>query len=284
MNRRTIAKPVTIRGTGLFTDTPASATIEPAAPGLGIGFIHNSTLVHADIELLARSPIPVFADQPARHTCLALGGAIATTTEHILAALVGLGISDAIITLGETGELPIGDGSAKLFTDAITATGITQLGGDLAPITLTSPIAVRDGSASIIARPADKASYTYNFEPAKGSPLAPQVAAWDASQGAFQREIAPARTFSMHAEATRMQNLGLFTSFTEADLLVLDTAGDPIGNGFRFVNEPARHKLLDLVGDLALVGAPVLASINATGSGHALNHRLAKELRCLRAE
>jgi len=278
MTRRTIAQPVTIAGTGLFTDKPAIATIEPAAPGLGVGFVHNSTPIHADIELLAHSPIKLFANLPARHTCLALGNAHAITTEHILAALAGLGITDATITLGDTGELPIGDGSAQLFTNAITTAGTTQLAGNLAPITLTKPITVTNGNASITAQPATKTSYTYIFKPTESSPIKPQTATWNTSKETFITDIAPARTFSLQADAEHMQSLGLFASFTTTDLLVLDNAGEPINNNFRFVNEPARHKLLDLVGDLALAGAPILANITATGSGHALNHQLAKKL------
>lgn len=283
MSRRTIAKPVTLTGTGLFTDKPASATIEPSAPGLGIRFVHNATHVHADIELLAHSPIPAFKELPPRHTCLALGSACAITTEHVLAAIAGAGITDADIVLGESGELPIGDGSAKLFTDAINSVGTTAQGGTTTPITLAEPISVSDDTgATITAEPATSASYTYHFKPQPGSPLTVQSASWDASPAEFASDIAPARTFSMHAEATQMQSLGLFTSFTPADLLVLDEAGQPIDNSFRFDNEPARHKLLDLIGDLALAGAPIYAKITATKSGHALNHQLAKRLYDLR--
>jgi UDP-3-O-[3-hydroxymyristoyl] N-acetylglucosamine deacetylase len=282
MTRRTIAKPVTITGVGLFTDKPAVATIEPAAPGLGIRFVHNSTHIHADIELLAQSPIPAFAHMQPRHTCLALGSSKATTTEHILAALVGAGISDANIALGSSGELPIGDGSASLFTDAINSVGTTPIAGDLAHIVLDEPITVSDNGSSITAEPADSPCYIYNFEPQPDSPLSPQSATWNASSDTFTTDIAPARTFSMHAEATQMQSLGLFTNFTPTDLLVLDGAGNPINNAFRYTNEPARHKLLDLVGDLALAGAPVIAKITATKSGHALNHQLAKRLYDLR--
>ena len=123
--RRTPAAPVTVEGTGLFTDSPARCTIEPAEAGAGIVFVHNSVEIPASIERLAPSPITAFAALPARHTCLALDTARVITCEHVLSALVGLGVTDARVTLGDSGELPIGDGSANLFADA-TAMGLGE--------------------------------------------------------------------------------------------------------------------------------------------------------------
>lgn len=278
MIRRTLAKPTTIHGTGLFTDAPALATLSPAAAGTGLAFFHHNTRIDATIINLAPSPIDAFKHLPARHTCLSLDAARATTTEHLLAALRGLGITDATITLGDSGELPIGDGSAKLFTDAIADAGTADLDDEITPITLTEPITVTQGNASITASPATTTSYTYIYEPGDNTPLPRQTATWNTDTHDFAAHIAPARTFSFQHEAEQMQAMGLFTSFTPRDLLVLDTAGAPIDNTLRFDNEPARHKLLDLVGDLSLAGAPIVATITATGSGHSLNHELARKL------
>ncbi|MCA9273727.1 MAG: UDP-3-O-acyl-N-acetylglucosamine deacetylase [Phycisphaerales bacterium] len=277
--RRTPAAPVTVEGTGLFTDSPARCTIEPAEAGAGIVFVHNSVEIPASIERLAPSPITAFAALPARHTCLALDTARVITCEHVLSALVGLGVTDARVTLGDSGELPIGDGSANLFADAIAAVGVHTLDYGIVPITLQQPIAVRSGSATIAAEPSDAPSYAYHFEPPEGSPLTAQSASWTGNPDDYLKDIAPARTFSMLAEANQAKALGLFTSFTPKDLLVLDDAtGMPIDNAFRFESEPARHKLLDLIGDLALAGRPIYAKITATRSGHALNHEMARRL------
>jgi len=276
-HRRTLAAPVSIQGTGLFTDAPARCTIEPARAGTGILFAHNTAEIPASIAHLAASPIPAFASLPARHTCLALGNARVITCEHVLSALAGLGITDARITLGETGELPIGDGSARLFSDAITAVGLRTFAEQAEAFTITETITVRAGGATITAQPSDTPSYTYHFEPPEGSPLKPQSATWAGDPDEYRAGVAPARTFSTLAEANQAQALGLFTSFTPRDLLVLDdTTGKPIDNALRFGDEPARHKLLDLIGDLALVGRPLCAKITATRSGHALNHELAR--------
>ena len=279
IQRRTLTRPITIEGLGLFTDAPASSTLTPAAAGSDICFRHKGTLVPAKIANLAPSPIPAFATLPARHTCLAQGPARVTTCEHILSALTGLGITDVTIELGDSGELPIGDGSAKPFTDAIASDDTHTLDDQVTPITVRKPVTVRSGSATITAEPADSASYTYHFEPPEGSPLKAQAATWNGNADDYLANVAPARTFSTLAEATQAKALGLFTCFTPRELLVLDDiTGTPIDNRFRFDNEPARHKLLDLIGDLALVGRPIWARITATRSGHALNHELARRI------
>jgi len=277
--RRTLARPITIEGLGLFTDAPTSCTLTPATAGAGIAFLHQGTRIPATISHLAPSPIPAFATLPARHTCLAQSPARVTTCEHVMSALAGLGITDVTIELGDSGELPIGDGSAKLFTDAIASDDTHTLDDQVTSITLREPITVRSGTATITAEPADSASYTYHFEPPEGSPLKPQSATWTGTADDYRASIAPARTFSTLAEATQAKALGLFTNFTPRDLLVLDdTTGEPIDNRLRFNNEPARHKLLDLIGDLALVGRPICARITASRSGHALNHELARRI------
>ncbi|RNC80256.1 MAG: UDP-3-O-[3-hydroxymyristoyl] N-acetylglucosamine deacetylase [Phycisphaera sp.] len=278
MNRRTVARTVSINGLGLFTGAESSAVITPASEGEGIAFEHKSTRIPTHIAHLSISPIDAFKHLPARHTCLAINNALATTTEHLLAALAALGITDATITLADPGEVPIDDGSALSFVREITNAGTTELEGAAKPITITETISVSQGDASITIEPAQSASYTYIYEPGSNSPLERQAATWDGSPDDFITNIAPARTFSFEHEAEQMQSLGLFTAFTPRDLLVLDERGVPIDNQLRFDNEPARHKLLDLIGDLALAGAPLIGKVTATKSGHALNHEMARKL------
>lgn len=279
MNRRTPATEITLEGTGLFTGSPARCALAPAEPGTGIVFVHRGVRISARIEHLAPSPIPAFAALPARHTCLAHAGGSAITCEHALSALSGLCITDALITLGDSGELPIFDGSAQPFTDAIASAGVRTMDDRTPPITLEAPIVLSSGGATLAAEPADDLSYTYVFEPGPGSPLRAMTASWALGGEEYAKAVAPARTFSMLAEARQAQSLGLFGAFTSKDLLVLDDrTGEPIDNTLRFPNEPARHKLLDLIGDLALAGRPLRARIVATRSGHALNHEMARAL------
>lgn len=279
MNRRTPAAEVTLEGTGLFTGSPARCTIAPAALGTGIVFVHRGAEIPARIENLAPSPIPAFASLPARHTCLAKGAGRVLTCEHAMSALAGLSITDARITLGDSGELPIFDGSALPFAEALARVGVRTFEERVRPISPEAPVVVTSGGATIVAEPADELSFAYVFEPGPGSPLRAMAASWSLGGEDYAKAVAPARTFSTLAEAKQAQALGLFSSFSPRDLLVLDDqTGEPVENALRFTNEPARHKLLDLIGDLALAGAPVVARIVATRSGHALNHEMARAL------
>lgn len=274
--RRTLAAQATVTGLGLFTGLESRCTFAPAPPGTGLVFIHNTIAVPATAAHLAPSP---FANIGARHTCLAKGAARVLTCEHALSALTGLGITDATITLEGSGELPIADGSAKPFTEALLAAGLHDLTETLEPITITKPITLTAGQATLTAEPSEIASYTYHYHPPQHTPLAPQSATWIGTQSDYTANIAPARTFSFQSEASHAQSLGLFTAFTPRDLLVLDdTTGLPINNTLHFDNEPARHKLLDLIGDLALAARPIHAKVTATRAGHTLNHQLAQAL------
>lgn len=286
--RRTLATPAAIEGVGLFTERPVRCTIRPAEHG-GIVFcrtdLASRPMIPATIRELCRTPVhPAFAQIPPRHTALAAAPnrpeTAVYTTEHLLGALVGAGVTDALVEL-DAPELPIGDGSAALFTDAITRAGITDLPHHTEPIVLTEPVAVADGAATITAEPlrhGGTPSYTYTLDYGPDAPIKPQTATWQGDPGDFLANIAPARTFSLAAEAAQMQALGLFRSFTPRDLLVIDDAGNPIDNAWRFADEPARHKLLDLIGDLALTGRPIHARITAIRAGHALNHQMARAL------
>ena len=223
------------------------------------------------------------ADVPGRNTTPALdpsddlSPAIATV-EHVLSALAGLGISDALI-LVDGPELPILDGSALPFAMAILDAGIAELDKPIEPIRLPEPITVSRQGASITARPRDLpgCDFVYELDYGPRSPLVAQRAVWESDSATYCDQIAPARTFCLQSEAESMQKLGLFEHLSPRDMLVIGPDG-PLENTLLFDNEPARHKLLDLIGDLALVRRPIQACITATGSGHALNHALARAL------
>ena len=280
-HRRTIASPASVAGTGLFTDIPASAKLLPAEAGAGIVFVVMGQSIPATCAHIAEaSPIPAFAGRSARHTVLAAGDEFAITVEHVVACIAGLGISDLRIELGPSGELPIGDGSAEPYRLAIEGAGLTDLAEAVEPLVIAERVGFDAGDGrTLVAEPAAEASYTYIFEPEP--PLTPQQATWDGSAESFVHELAQARTFSFRHEAEVLRQLGLCSSFTPADLLVIDTRGRPIDNAWRFDNEPARHKLLDLIGDLALVGRPIIGSITATRTGHSANHAFAERLASL---
>jgi UDP-3-O-[3-hydroxymyristoyl] N-acetylglucosamine deacetylase/3-hydroxyacyl-[acyl-carrier-protein] dehydratase len=147
------------------------------------------------------------------------------------------------------------------------------------PIVVREPITVRDGEATLAIVPSASSSLeiVYMLDYGEHSPIARQTHAFSVTPESFATEIAPARTFSTAAEARAARELGMFAHLTPRDMLVIDASG-PIDNTLRFANEPARHKLLDLLGDISLVGRPILGRLVAYRSGHTLNHRLAREI------
>ena len=153
------------------------------------------------------------------------------------------------------------------------------LDAPIEPITPSRPLRVEseDAGASITIEPSDTPSYTYTLDYGPDSPIAPATAHWAGDPDRFEHEIAPARTFCLEREAQAMRQLGLFEHLSPQDMLVFGPRG-PIDNTLRFPDEPARHKLLDLIGDLALAGRPIRAKITAVRSGHALNHAAARAL------
>ncbi len=296
--RRTLAAPATLAGAGLFSGRRVSLRILPAQSGVGIAFrradLPGTPAIPASIERLASSPerLGLPAALRARSTNLAhpdRPDAVVLTTEHILSALAGLGVTDATIEL-DAPEVPIGDGSARPFTEAILAAGIVDAppasGAPLTPLTLRAEVRVADAAGpSIVALPREEpgCSFEYRLDYGPSAPLAPQTASLTlGTPGAadrYAREIAPARTFCLEAEARAMRAMGLFADLSPRDMLILGPAG-PIDNALRFPDEPARHKLLDLIGDLALIARPLQARIVADRSGHALNQALARALLC----
>jgi len=216
------------------------------------------------------------------------GVAVAATIEHVLSALAGLSIWNATIVL-EGDEVPIADGSALPFVELARASGLgdetSVLGLAKAdPLVLTREIKVSDASgATIIARPLSRGftsrlSYTYCLDYGSTSPVAAANATWLGEATEFVKAIAPARTFSLVHEAHAARAAGLFTHLSPADMLVIGDDGVPIDNAWRVGNELAAHKLLDLIGDLALIGKPLCAEVIATRSGHALAHELCRRI------
>ncbi len=294
VRRRTLSGPAELSGVTLFSGMKASCTLLPRrepAPGLFVRL--GESAFPATIACLSDAPIhPAFASIPPRCTALASGDdadAIVWTVEHVLSALAGLGVTDAFIEI-EGPEPPIFDGSAGPIANALNRVGLTDLDTSVEPLTLREPVTVEDGRGGKISaepRPAELPGclYRYELDYGPGAPIQPQQADWDSgspdAHARYAQEVAPARTFSLEAEAKQMAAAGLFAHLSPKEMLVIGERG-PVDNTLRFENEPARHKLLDLIGDLALVGRPIHATVTASKAGHALNHAMARAL--LRAD
>jgi UDP-3-O-acyl-N-acetylglucosamine deacetylase len=280
--RRTLSAPVRVEGPGLFTGRPAGLTIEPSDRG-GLRIALDDGDFPATIDRLDPRPVhPAFGAMPARCTTLSRDPASppAHTVEHALGALAGLGVTDARLRL-EGDEFPIGDGSALPFVPGILGVGLRDLPGEAPAIVIRERVELGGPDAGLVLEPFEGVEYRYHLDYPPGSPIPTQSASWDGSPASFVASIAPARTFCLRAEAEAMRRAGLFAHLSPREMLVLDTDG-PIDNALRFPDEPARHKLLDLIGDLALAGGPIRGRITARRSGHAMNHDAARALARLR--
>ncbi|MEM6929627.1 MAG: UDP-3-O-acyl-N-acetylglucosamine deacetylase [Myxococcota bacterium] len=273
--RRTLAEPVTIEGAGLFSGRRVTMRLCPAAPGTCRRFVRTD-----------RDPprtIPVhpdcIVDEP-RHTVLGVTGGRVETVEHVLAACAGLGVDDLVIEL-DGPEVPDLDGSARPFVDALLGAGLVAHGGTVTPLAVAARLeVVRDG-ASLCLHPAVAGdpglTIDYRLDYGPGTAIATQRAEVRLDPRAFADDIAPARTFTTLEDARALRQRGVATHLTTRDVLVYDANG-PVDTSLRLPDECARHKILDLVGDLALLGRPLVGRIEARRSGHALNHELVRTL------
>ena len=272
--QRTLRSPATVTGRGLFTGLPVTATLRPAPADHGVQFrrtdLEGTDPIPATVEYLVDTP---------RHTSLKLGDAEVQTVEHCLSAIAGLGVDNVLVELSNL-ETPCGDGSAMPFVDAIQAAGFEELDAPRRSLTLTEPVTVREGDAMIAALPNSGAGLDllYDLDYGDLNPIGRQLQVFALDDDSpYIRDIAPARTYALLEEAEAMRERGMFSHLSPKDMLVLGEHG-PIDNELRFTDEPARHKLLDMIGDLSLIGRRLNARIVARKSGHALNHRLAREI------
>ncbi len=295
-----------ISGMGLFSGVRSSVAFGSAAPGAGLNVVRGAVSARIPVSIgsvttdTSWSGLP--AGVPIRNTTLAGKDAagrpcIAATVEHVVSALAGLGVWDAMIILVAV-ECPILDGSAAPFVDALmpVSDASSPPSPTAVPLVLTRRIEVRDerSGANITAEPlvrGERPMYTYELDYGPASPVPPHSASWDLSAAAYAKEVAPARTFSLHHEVEAARKAGMFAHLSPKDLLVIGPDGQPVDNRWRFPDpacistEPARHKLLDLIGDLALLGRPLHARVVATKSGHALTHQFCRAVeRAMAAE
>lgn len=273
--QRTLRVSASVRGKGLLFGHDAEAMICPAAPGTGIVF--ERTDVEPPI------PIPALASNVVvrpRRTTLKSGDTTIDTVEHCLSALNGLGIDNAVIRLSGP-ELPCGDGSAKPFTDAIISAGTVPQDAERVEFRLREPIIIQEEDAMLAAFPHGGEGMHVVFDLDYGENahrIGRQAWSFDLGHGDYLAEVAPARTYSLREEAEALWSAGLCRHLTPRDVLVIGEDG-PIDNAFRFDNEPVRHKVLDLIGDLYLAGCRVQCRLLAHRSGHGMNRRMALRMR-----
>lgn len=271
--QRTINRSVSIEGVGLHTGRPVKVVFKPAGENEGVVFVRT--------DLEGRPEIPAsisFLSNRLRRTALRRGDVEVFTVEHVLAALGGLGIDNLIIEI-DGSEAPNADGSALPFVEVLQKAGIREQEAEKRVFRIESPMGVREGDMSLMALPEDDAlwiSYVLQYDwPGIGT----QYVAVELDEEAFCKEVAPARTFSPEEEVKELQELGLGKGASYDTALIVKKTGEVEDNKLRFPDEFVRHKVLDLIGDLFLLGAQIRGRIVAMRSGHALNAKLVAAMR-----
>jgi len=270
----TIRSAVTFQGVGLHSGAPVRMTIHPASANYGIWF-RRTDIDRLDPLIPARWDAVV-----ASRLCTLIAnraGTTVSTIEHIMAALAGTGIHNALIEI-DGPEVPILDGSAAPFVSAIMARGLRELDVPVRALRILAAVEVRDGDAVARLEPGGDAldmQFDIDFT---DRAIGRQTKQLTLANGAFVRELSDSRTFCRRADVETMQANGLALGGTYRNAVVVD--GDRVlsPGGLRHADEPVRHKMLDALGDLALAGGPILGSYIGHRAGHALTNRLLREL------
>ncbi|MGF1579282.1 MAG: UDP-3-O-acyl-N-acetylglucosamine deacetylase [Gemmataceae bacterium] len=272
-SQRTIARPVCVRGVGYITGANVSLQFAPAPPSTGIVFVRT--------DLPPQVCIPARIDKvtgTSRRTTLGSMPRCVTVVEHVLAALAGLRIDNCYVELNAI-EPPGMDGSSRPFVKALREAGIVDQSADRDVWTVDRPLIVERNGATLTLHPAvgEELRISYLLDYGGFNPIMPQRHSQTIYPQSFINEIAPCRTYLLEAEAHELRRQGIGSRTRVTDLVVFGPQG-PIENKLRFADEPARHKILDIIGDLALLGCDVRGHIVGYRSGHPLNAELTQEL------
>jgi len=268
--QKTLAHSLTFSGIGLHSGRPVKVTVYPAAANHGLCF--------ARADLPGKPQVKAHYTQvvdTTRATTLGDGQATLATVEHLLAACWGLGLDNALV-LVDGPELPIMDGSAAPFARLLLDTGFRALPWPRSYLLIQRPVELKDGDQWMRATPGEpRITYTIDFP----HPLIRrQRYTIPVRSESFRGEIAPARTFGFLKEVQYLQERGLALGGSLDNALVLDDEGVLNPDGLRFPEEFVRHKILDALGDLALLGVPILGRLEVSRGSHALHHRFLMEL------
>ncbi len=271
--QRTVARSIVVQGQGLHTGLKTGVILHPAPPGFGIVF---SSLADA-----SRMPArPANVTQTGYNTTLTSGTYSVRTVEHLMSALHGFGITNLLVKT--EGEVPALDGSAAEFCKQIAEAGVQEQSPAIEPVKIAKLIVIGkegEGEEYIRIEPAGRLiiDYTLDYPP----PIGVQRVHFElTSPEAYVREIAPARTFSFVRELRKLYELGL-ASGGRLDNVILVDDEKVVNTALRFPDEFARHKVLDLIGDLYLLGRPICGHVTASRTGHSDNLELIKAVQSL---
>jgi len=262
----TIQRPVEARGIGLHHGVPVSIRILPAPPSTGIVFLRTD---------LDGFPVPASWRYVARvsyATSLMRQGVLISTTEHLLSVFYSMGVDNAYVEIDNL-EVPILDGSGKPFVELLRAAGLKSYRRRKRFLRIRRPVSIEAGSKRISIIPADAFLLTCDVffdHPMIGKDSLDM----EVTPERYAEEIAPARTFGFSYELDQMRNMGLIRGASLENAVCFDHTGVQNPEGLRFRDECCRHKALDLIGDLALIGKPLLGHVIAERAGHAMHTAL----------
>ncbi len=266
--RLTLADSFKLDGVGVFTGQPSMMRLVPSPKPRGIVFHTNNGSIKSAVENLDDTP---------NRTTLVSGNAKIEVVEHLLACLHAAGVTDIDVEC-PSGEIPLIDGSARDLWNGIEASGTAELPGEILPLVVTEPLYVERDAAVIIAIPFDgfRISYFLDYDDPRIGSEQFQI---EVDPGIFGAEIAPARSFIEAERVEQFVKEGFVRTTDTSQALIVYPDG--VRGGFRVEKEFAKHKILDLIGDLYLAGRPVRGHFIGLRSGHALNHEMARKLQIL---
>jgi UDP-3-O-[3-hydroxymyristoyl] N-acetylglucosamine deacetylase len=266
--QRTLARSVVAAGQGLHSGLKTGVILHPAPAGFGIVFssVADETAIAARLDNVTDTGY---------NTTLTANGRSVRTVEHLMSALHGMGISNLLIKTDD--EVPALDGSAIEFCRQISEVGVEEQGAAVEPVKIEQTIAVRNNGESIRVEPADRLIIDYTLEYPR--PIGRQSVHFElTSPAAYMREIAPARTFGFVHEFHKLAEMGLASGGRLDNLILIDDE-KVVNTTLRFADEFARHKVLDLIGDLYLLGRPILGHVIAHKTGHSDNLALLRTVK-----
>jgi UDP-3-O-[3-hydroxymyristoyl] N-acetylglucosamine deacetylase/3-hydroxyacyl-[acyl-carrier-protein] dehydratase len=272
--QKTISREQVIEGVGLHTGNRVRMKFMPAGPNSGINFVRvdlpGRPVINASV-----SKVIDLAHRP-RRTTIGEDGVEVQTVEHLMASLSGLGIDNITVEV-DNDELPGLDGSASPFVQVLKEAGVVELDTPRKSITIREPIWIEEDGATLAILPAEdtRISYTLSYEHPL---LKAQYITIPVDGATFEKEIAPSRTFCLQKEANELRKMGLGKGANYENTIVVGDDGI-IKNQLRFEDEFVRHKILDLIGDMYLLGMPVRGHIVALKSGHSLNIKLFQKIK-----
>ena len=271
--QKTIKSEGKVRGRGLFGGKEAKVVFRPAPADSGVVFVRTDVP-----EAVRINAVVTNLAERSRRTTIKKGSVSIETIEHCLAALSAMEIDNVVVEVDGL-ELPAPGCSCAEYFKVLKRAGVVEQQVSRKEFVISEPVSIVAGDASIYALPYsdDGLNITYDLDYSGHTGVGRQIFSCQLTPESFEKNLAPARTFLLEAEAKQFRARGMGIHIGPRDILVINSDG-PIKNSFKFPNECARHKIVDLIGDLALVGRAVKGRIVAYKSGHSLNQQLVRKL------